>query len=234
MPCHCSWSPRDTIFWFCCTLIKESAWIVSMSTIHSVDYDFIHYHMGHPSHDVLKQVFKNTQGFPSSILIPTDLPICWGCAQGKMHLSAFPNSQSHATSPFALIHLDLKELPVLSYHWYKFFITFLNNFTSYCWISLLRCIWCDWLLSCISQELISDCQGVYDRCQWWVQVPGITGQTKEARDNNQDEHFTYASAEWACRVSEQNPDRKGTGTMLYCLPSTKLVGILCRVCSSHL
>ena len=68
--------PGDTIFWFCCTLIKESAQIISMSTIHSVDYDLIHCHMGHPSHDVLKQVSKNTQGFPSGILILMDLPIC--------------------------------------------------------------------------------------------------------------------------------------------------------------
>ena len=54
-----------------------------------------------------------------------------------MHLNAFPDSQSHATSPFSLVHSDLKELPVLSYHRYKFFITFLDNFISYCWISLL-------------------------------------------------------------------------------------------------
>ena len=132
------WLPGDTIFLFCCTLIKESVWIISMSTIHSVDYNLIHCQMGHPSHDMLKQVSKNTQGFPSGILILTDLPICQGCAQGKMHLNVFPNSQSCATSPFALIHSDLKELPVLSYHWYKFFITFLVDFTSYCWISLLQ------------------------------------------------------------------------------------------------
>ena len=32
------------------------------------------------------------------------------------------------------------------------------------------------------------------------------GQTKEARDNNQNKHSTYASAEWAHRVSKQDPD----------------------------
>ena len=55
-----------------------------------------------------------------------------------MHLNAFPDSSSHATSPFALIHSDLKELSVLLYHQYKFFITFLDDFTSYCWVSLLQ------------------------------------------------------------------------------------------------
>ena len=79
--------PGDIIFWFCCTLIKESAQIISMSTIHSVDYNLIHHHMGHPSHNVLKQVSKNTWGFPSDILIPMDLLICQGCARGKMYLN---------------------------------------------------------------------------------------------------------------------------------------------------
>ena len=129
--------PGDTIFWFCCILIKESAQIISMSTIQCIDYDLIHHCMGHPSHDVLKQVSKNTKGFPSGILILMDLPICQGCSQGKMHLNAFPDSTSGATTPFALVHLNLKELPVLPYHQYKFFITFLDDFTSHCWISLL-------------------------------------------------------------------------------------------------
>ena len=55
-----------------------------------------------------------------------------------MHLNTFSDSTSCATTLFDLVHSDLKELPVLSYHHYKFFITFLDDFTSYCWISLLQ------------------------------------------------------------------------------------------------
>ena len=55
-----------------------------------------------------------------------------------MYLGTFPDSTSHTTTLFALIHSDLKELPILSYHQYKFFITFLDDFTSHCWISLLQ------------------------------------------------------------------------------------------------
>ena len=71
-----------------------------MSTIYSVDYDLIHHCMDHPSHNMLKQVSKNTEGFPSGILILMDLLICYGCAQGKMHLGAFPDPMSHMTTPF--------------------------------------------------------------------------------------------------------------------------------------
>ena len=55
-----------------------------------------------------------------------------------MHLNTFSDSTSCATTLFDLVHSDLKELPVLLYHQYKFFITFLNDFTSYCWVSLLQ------------------------------------------------------------------------------------------------
>ena len=55
-----------------------------------------------------------------------------------MHLPTFEDSTSCASKPFELIHSDLKELPVLSYHHYKWFVTFLDDFTSYGWIVLLR------------------------------------------------------------------------------------------------
>ena len=55
-----------------------------------------------------------------------------------MHLPTFEDSTSRASKPFELIHSDLKELPVLSYHHYKWFVTFLDDFTSYGWIVLLR------------------------------------------------------------------------------------------------
>ena len=34
--------------------------------------------------------------------------------------------------------MDLKTLPVLSYHKYKYILTFLNDHTSHSWISLLK------------------------------------------------------------------------------------------------
>ena len=40
--------------------------------------------------------------------------------------------------PFDLIHMDLKTLPILSYHKYKYILTFLDDHTSHGWISLLK------------------------------------------------------------------------------------------------
>lgn len=56
---------------------------------------------------------------------------------GKMPSKAFPPTQSRAKAPFELIHSDLKEFPVISYHKYKYFISFLDDFTSHAWVIML-------------------------------------------------------------------------------------------------
>ena len=94
-------------------------------------YDLWHEHLGHPSQDVLQQVSRNTTGMPSNVSVPKEIPICRGCSQGKMMSSSFPESTARATVPFNLIHMDLKMIPVLSYHKYKYIITFLDDHTSH-------------------------------------------------------------------------------------------------------
>ena len=94
-------------------------------------YDLWHEHLGHPSQDVLQQVSRNTTGMPSNVSVPKEIPICRGCSQGKMTSSSFPESTARATVPFNLIHMELKMIPVLSYHKYKYIITFLDDHTSH-------------------------------------------------------------------------------------------------------
>jgi len=102
----------------------------------TVDFDTVHKHFGDPSREVLRQARKHTKDFPY-IEIPTNDPICPGCAQGKMTNCHFPPSNHRATCPFQLIHSDLKTFPVISYYRQKYIITFYNDFTSYGWISAL-------------------------------------------------------------------------------------------------
>jgi hypothetical protein len=97
--------------------------------------------MGHPSRDVLRQATRHTENFPKEIQFPvgsSNLPICRGCAEGKMHLQPFVDSVSRASRSFELIHSDLKELPTISYHKYKYFVTFLDDYFSHCWVILLK------------------------------------------------------------------------------------------------
>jgi len=78
-----------------------------------------------------------TQKFPQ-VQILKFIPICPGCAQGKMKSRSFPESQSHTMRLFELVHLDLKSLPVESYHWFKYFIVFIDDKSSHIWTANLR------------------------------------------------------------------------------------------------
>ena len=40
--------------------------------------------------------------------------------------------------PFALIHSDLKTIPVISYHKYKYVLTFLDDHTNHGWVTFLK------------------------------------------------------------------------------------------------
>jgi len=106
--------------------------------VYKVDYDLMHKRLGHPSKDIMSHARKNCNGFPSDLQFPTNAPVCPGCAQGKMPASSHPPSETRATAPFERIHSDLKSFPVASYHKYKYFVNFLDDYTSYAWIVLLR------------------------------------------------------------------------------------------------
>ena len=55
-----------------------------------------------------------------------------------MPAASHPPSDTWATEAFMRIHSDLKSFPVPSYHKYKYFIVFLDDYTLFAWITLLR------------------------------------------------------------------------------------------------
>jgi len=109
----------------------------SLNLVLKEDYELMHHHFGHPSKDVMRRALQNTKGFPK-IEFPRSEPICPGCAQGKMPQKVFPPSSSCASAPFDKIHLDLKQFPLESYHFHKYFISFVNDYSGFSWITLLR------------------------------------------------------------------------------------------------
>jgi transposase InsO family protein len=126
--------PGQMTYW----LDGTPAEIQEGQTIYSADYELMHRRLGHPSRDIMSHARKNVNGFPSDLDIPSKPPVCPGCAQGKMPASSHPPSDTRASAPFECIHSDLKSFPVVSYHKYKYFVSFFDDFTSYVWIVLLR------------------------------------------------------------------------------------------------
>ena len=98
----------------------------------------MHKCLGHPSRDVTSQIKNHCNGAPSDFEIPKQTPVCPGCAQGKMPASSHPPSETRASAPFERIHSDLKSFPAASYHKYKYFVSFIDDYTFYTWIVLLR------------------------------------------------------------------------------------------------
>jgi len=98
----------------------------------------MHRHLGHPSKEVLQKALKHTREFPGSVVFPTNNPLCKGCAKGKMHSKSFLLLHKRSKQPFDKIHSDLKEFPTLSYHKYKWFMSFYDDHSSYGWVVLLQ------------------------------------------------------------------------------------------------
>jgi transposase InsO family protein len=131
--------PGHTLYWLDATSTTVEAQFIETPYIYKVDYDLMHRRLGHPSKEVLRHAKDHTKGFPDGIKIPnTSNDVCPGCAQGKMPSASHPPSITRATTPFKQIHSDLKSFPLPSYAKYKYFIVFLDDYTSYAWITLLR------------------------------------------------------------------------------------------------
>jgi transposase InsO family protein len=68
------------------------------------------------------------------------LPLhCEPCIVGKHHRDPFPAKASHrATRLLERIHSDLHEVPVATASGYRYWITFIDDWSRYGWIWLLK------------------------------------------------------------------------------------------------
>jgi len=134
VPLMCA-EPWDSkmLFW----LKAEQPSLNGVESVFTTDYDLLHRRLGHPSKDMQKQTQQHTAGLPD-VKIPCKMPICPGCALGKMSQQPFSSSGKQAAQPLIKIHSDLKSFPIESYHRWKYFISFIDDNTSYAWVQFLR------------------------------------------------------------------------------------------------
>jgi hypothetical protein len=129
--------PGQNLYWLSATLARADSLLAS-TMVSFIDYDIMHRRFAHPSMDVLQHASGNTQGFPN-ILIPRENPICPRCAEWKMTRSSFPASDQRSAKPFDKVHIDLKSMPMRSYHGYNFFFLILfDDCTSHGWTVNLK------------------------------------------------------------------------------------------------
>ncbi|KAJ3691742.1 hypothetical protein LUZ61_020906 [Rhynchospora tenuis] len=94
-----------------------------------------HARLGHPSNSTTKQILQ-------SFSLPCDsnkLSFCSDCAQSKAHVLPFSSSSSISTSPLQLVHSDVwGPAPIVSSLGYKYYITFVDDYSNYTWIYFLK------------------------------------------------------------------------------------------------
>ena len=109
---------------------------MSLVTRHP-DYETIHCRLGHISDEAMRHISDNIEG-AEKICFSNKKHICCGCTLGKLHQRSFPENPKRSSETLGLIHLDLLELLTLSYSKYKWVITFLNDYSSYCRVAFLH------------------------------------------------------------------------------------------------
>ena len=95
--------------------------------------------LGHPNYDVLHTLF-NSGLLGNKACSSIDLSFdCTSCKLGKSKVLPFSHHASRASQCFELIHSDVWGIaPVVSHAHYKYFVTFIDDFSRFTWVYFLR------------------------------------------------------------------------------------------------
>jgi hypothetical protein len=104
------------------------------------DCSLWHCCLGHIGKDMLKKAIWLKLG--NGLLTDSNAPLllhCKPCIVGKHHCNLFPAKALHcATRILQHIHSDVHMVPVATSSGYCYWVTFINNWSHYGWIYLLK------------------------------------------------------------------------------------------------
>jgi hypothetical protein len=140
---------RDARPMFTATIRENTAWLdVHMlrapeSALCSeliLDRSLWHRCLGHIGKDALEKAICLKLG--NGLLIDSNVPLpfhCEPCIVGKRHRDPFPAKALHcATRILQRIHSDVHMVPVATSSGYRYWVTFIDNWSRYGWIYLLK------------------------------------------------------------------------------------------------
>jgi len=116
--------------WYVNHIVKEKA----MSSFYKTSYEEKHKSLGHPS--VIKDIYKDS--LPLSTPTNFECDVCNNLTQKSQHSSP-PSVSIKTNEPFDKVHSDLSRrisVPTLGRN--EYYISFVDDYTRYCWISLLK------------------------------------------------------------------------------------------------
>ena len=124
-------SPSNNLHWFQSNQITPMGGIIS-SLAQDDSYHLWHHHFGHLSRNVLCQAMSKVSGM-STVIVPSFLAPCKGCALGKMHDCSYAPLDKWATRPLALVHTNMvRPMPIEPHSQSCYILTFIDDF---CYVS---------------------------------------------------------------------------------------------------
>ena len=98
----------------------------------------LHQKLGHPNSKVLSHVINSCSAF-KNLYRSKFLDSCDACKMGKMHRLHFPVSTTKTKHVLEVLHTDLwGPAPVLSVQSYRYYVSFVDDFSRFTWIFLLK------------------------------------------------------------------------------------------------
>ena len=92
----------------------------------------LHCRLGHPSLPLLKKLYPQFSSLSSLN--------CESCRYAKLHrVHLSPKVNKQASTPFELVHSDVWDhCPILSPTGFKYFVTFVDDFSCVTWLYLMK------------------------------------------------------------------------------------------------
>jgi len=114
--------------------VQDHAFINTTMNYSKKDINVLHYRLGHPCNNVLKQICRI---FPYVHNSCTN--ICDIFHYSKQHKLPFPNSTTNSDDYFDLIHVDIwGVISISSIHGHKYFLTMVDDFSRHTWTFLMH------------------------------------------------------------------------------------------------
>jgi histone deacetylase 1/2 len=95
-----------------------------------------HRRLGHPAQQVVQQIIR-AFNLPC-VSRSKNNPVCDACMQAKSHQLPFSMSNHVSTSPLELVYSDVWGPAINSVGGYKYYVSFIDDFSKFTWIYLLK------------------------------------------------------------------------------------------------
>jgi hypothetical protein len=140
---------RDFELCFTASICQNTAYVdcttpgtpeAALASLQLLNQALLHRRLGHLGQDLLEQAIKH--GVADDLKLDSSKPLsalCVPCVHGKHQRNLFPHQASHrSTTLLGRIHSNLHQVPVPTHSGFRYWVTFIDDYSRWCTIVLLR------------------------------------------------------------------------------------------------